>query len=313
MVLITMTTSIVEALKISSGLRQNRDSFFEIQNVNLNLDSANESCLFNFNDETHTNRLEAHEHNSKQKSGNVICDQNYSAPHFKEPKVGDPISHKQVIELSKLMKSQNHESYRLEKMIRGSTFYVPPRPPEPEKTQEFKLLMERLRQEEEIRSYQQITTPNLASEAISKRSPDASAAYAFSSNYSLPLDELDDAVVYDDIRRQITLIFNVLISIVACGSAIWIVGKWWSTPMRLALSMSGSLLVGFAEVFIFWGYIRRVSEARAKEKGMKEVKRVVKTWVIQPRENFDAKNDSHKSVPVNSSKIVQNTNVRRRR
>ncbi|POS82513.1 hypothetical protein EPUL_005363, partial [Erysiphe pulchra] len=308
MVLLTMTTSIIEALKISSDLREKKNRFCENQNVNDNLDSANEPSLFECDNVIHSDEHEAHKYRAMQES-QVTYNQNFNALHFVEPKVGDPISHKQVIELSKLMKSQNHESYRLEKMIRGSRLYVPPPPPAPEKTPEFKSLMARLRQEEQMRSYQQITKPKLSSEAIFQRFPDASAACAFSSNYPLPLDELNDGVVYEDIRRQITLIFNILISIVACGSAIWVVGKWWSTPMRLALSMTGSILVGLAEVFIFWGYIRRVSEAKAKEQGKKEVKEVLKTWVIQPHENLDPTNDSHKSVTVDPKKTMQNTTV----
>ena len=80
------------------------------------------------------------------------------------------------------------------------------------------------------------------------------------------------------------LIFNVLISIVACAGAIWVAARWWSTPTRLALSMSGSLLVGVAEVVVYSGYIRRVGEAKWKAKGLKEVKEVVNTWVVGGKE-----------------------------
>lgn len=50
--------------------------------------------------------------------------------------------------------------------------------------------------------------------------------------------------------------------------------------MRLALSMSGSLLVGVAEVVVYAGYIRRVGEAKTQEKKVKEVKEIVNTWVV---------------------------------
>lgn len=52
--------------------------------------------------------------------------------------------------------------------------------------------------------------------------------------------------------------------------------------MRLALSMSGSLVVGVAEVVVYAGYLRRVGEAKEKEKerGMKEVKEIVGSWVV---------------------------------
>ncbi|RKF59245.1 putative vacuolar h+-atpase assembly protein [Erysiphe neolycopersici] len=313
MVLLTITAAIIEALKISSDLKRNRHELCDNQNINYNLDSANDSSLLDCEDEFHSDGHEAHKYNVKQESRHMTCEQNFSVLHLTEPKVGDPISHKQVIELSKLLKSHNYESYRLENMVRGSRLYVPPHPPVAEKTPEFKSLMTRLRQEEEMRSYQQITGPKFPSETISQRFPVASAACAFSSNYPLPSNELDDGVMYEDIRRQITLIFNVFISIIACGSAIWVVGKWWSTPMRLALSMSGSILVGLAEVFIFWGYIRRVGEAKAKEQGIKEVKEVLKTWVIQPHECLDPTVDSHESTTVISKKTIQDKTIRRRK
>lgn len=79
----------------------------------------------------------------------------------------------------------------------------------------------------------------------------------------------------------------MLVSIVACAAAIWVVARWWSTPVRLALSMSGSALVGVAEVVVYSGYIRRVGESKGKEKKLREVKEVVKTWVIGGDEETD--------------------------
>lgn len=110
----------------------------------------------------------------------------------------------------------------------------------------------------------------------------ASAAHAFPSSYQNieKSDPDDDGTTYADIDRQMALIFNVLISIVACAAAIWIAARWWSTPMRLALSMSGSLLVGVAEVVVYSGYIRRVGEAKMQEKKVKEVKEIMNTWVV---------------------------------
>ena len=44
--------------------------------------------------------------------------------------------------------------------------------------------------------------------------------------------------------------------------------------------MSGSLLVGVAEVVVYSGYIRRLGEAKQKEGVVEEVKEIVETWVI---------------------------------
>lgn len=142
--------------------------------------------------------------------------------------------------------------------------------------------MARLRREEEARSYERMTNPPPPMETFSQRFPAASAARAFSSSHQniQASDPDDDGITYADVDRQMALIFNVLISIVACAAAIWIAAKWWSTPARLALSMSGSALVGVAEVVVYSGYLRRVGEAKGKEKQVKEVKEIVNTWVI---------------------------------
>lgn len=143
--------------------------------------------------------------------------------------------------------------------------------------------MAKLRREEEERSYHRMTNPEPVMETFAQRFPLSSAAHAFASSHqpigiSDPDD--DDEVTYEDVNRQVTLILNVLVSIVACAGAIWVVAKWWSTPARLAVSLAGSLLVGVAEVVVYSGYIRRVREAKAKEKSIKEVKNVVNTWVV---------------------------------
>jgi hypothetical protein len=144
--------------------------------------------------------------------------------------------------------------------------------------------MARLRREEESRGYERMTHDPPGVEAFSSRYPTASAAHAFSSTAAyIPATETDE-MTYADIDRQMMLIFNVLVSVVACAAAIWMVGKWWSTPARLALSMSGSLLVGVAEVVVYTGYIRRLGEARGKEKNVKEVKKIINTWVVGEEE-----------------------------
>lgn len=155
--------------------------------------------------------------------------------------------------------------------------------------------MARLRREEEARSYQRMTNPPPPMETFAQRFPGSSAAHAFSSTYQNinTSDPDDDGTTFADVDRQMALILNVLLSIVACAGAIWVAARWWSTPARLALSMSGSILVGVAEVVVYSGYIRRVGEAKGKEKRVKETKEIVKTWNVgagqeaEPSENHD--------------------------
>ena len=136
----------------------------------------------------------------------------------------------------------------------------------------------------------------------------SSAAHAFSS-YQGP--DPEDEITYAEINRQMALIFNVLVSIVACAGAIWVAARWWSTPARLALSMSGSLLVGVAEVVVYGGYIRRVSEAKGKEKGVQEVKEVLRTWIVGSGE--EEADEIEKSVLIEGKQDPNGIKARRRK
>jgi hypothetical protein len=100
-------------------------------------------------------------------------------------------------------------------------------------------------------------------------------------HHSTRNDGVDDDVTYQDIDRQVALIINVLVSIIACAVALWIVARHWSVPQRMALSMGGSLTVAAAEVAIYLGYIRRIEDAKGKEIKKAEKKEVSETWVIE--------------------------------
>ena len=136
--------------------------------------------------------------------------------------------------------------------------------------------MARLRREEEDRAYERMTNPPLPTETFTQRFPNSSHAALFPAAQA-DVGE-DDEVSYADINRQMTLIINVLVSIVACSVAIWLAARHWSTPTRLGLSMGGSGMVGIAEVVVYSGYLRRVKDAREKGKKDVEVKEIIKTW-----------------------------------
>lgn len=170
--------------------------------------------------------------------------------------------------------------------------------------------MARLRREEEERSYERMTNPAPPMETFAQRFPMSSAAHAFSA-YQEP--EPEDEVTYAEINRQVALIFNVLISIVACAGAIWVAARWWSTPARFALSMSGSLLVGVAEVVVYGGYIRRVSEAKGKEKRVQEVKEVMRTWVVGGGREEEAGDEAEKLVLIERKQDRDDVKAQRRK
>lgn len=165
--------------------------------------------------------------------------------------------------------------------------------------------MARLRREEEARAYERMINPPLPSQTFSERFP-TSQANLFPAAQADIGD--DDEISYADINRQMALIINILISIVACSVAIWMAARHWSTPSRLGLSMGGSGMVGVAEVVVYAGYLRRLREAREKGKNEVEIKEIIKTWVIGSEHEVDS-NDSQIIVP----KASHVKSVRRRK
>lgn len=117
-----------------------------------------------------------------------------------------------------------------------------------------------LRQEEEFRQY-------------SKMLPGSGVRASSSRN--------EDDLTYAEVNRQIVLIVNVLVSVFACGAALWFIARHWSVPQRLSLSLTGGITVGVAEVVIYAGYLERVRRAKVEEQTRREKKEVLETWVLE--------------------------------
>lgn len=167
--------------------------------------------------------------------------------------------------------------------------------------------MARLRREEEDRAYERMINPPLPTETFSQRFPNSSHAALFPATHADVGD--DDEVSYADINRQMTLIINIMISIVACSVAIWLAARHWSTPTRLGLSMGGSGMIGIAEVVVYAGYLRRIKEAREKGKKDIEFKEIIKTWVIRGE---DDKANRDEAVLIDS-KVSMDNDLRKRK
>ena len=168
--------------------------------------------------------------------------------------------------------------------------------------------MARLRREEEGRAYERMINPPLPVESFVQRFPTSSNAKLFPHPTKVD-DAAADEITYADINRQMALIINILVSIVACSVAIWMVSSRWTTPKRLGLSMGGSGIVGVAEVVVYTGYLRRLKEAKEKGKKEIEVKKIIKTWVIGAEEGYQPE-DIPKLV---TSKISLNETMRKRK
>jgi TMEM199 family protein len=142
--------------------------------------------------------------------------------------------------------------------------------------------MARLRREEEERTYQRMIQNAAPRETFTDRYPTAPMAHLFAevNRPSKVSDIGEDTFEYGDIQKQVTLIFNFLVSVLGCGVALWLAARWWSTPARLFLSLGGSIVVAIAEVAVYSAFTWRMSEGERKEQKKREIKEVVNTWVV---------------------------------
>ena len=208
-----------------------------------------------------------------------------------EPTIGAPVSHAQLIQVARCLRETdipNKNDFRLDALLKGANIYVPPPKPKPQpvcirfhrlcrncslltlcnQTAEYTALMARLRREEENIAYQRMINPTTSIPEPAR----------------INKEDEDDEVTFTDVNRQLALIINVLVSIIACSVAIWIAARHWSVPQRMALSMFGSGTVAIAEVAIYMGYIRRIKEAKQVEGKKVETKQVMDTWVIEKKD-----------------------------
>ena len=168
--------------------------------------------------------------------------------------------------------------------------------------------MARLRREEESRAYERMINPPPPIETFTDRFPSDMNAKLFPARTQADIDE-DEEFTYADINRQVTLIINILVSIVACSVAIWIAASHWSTPRRLGLSMGGSGVIGIGEVVVYAGYLRRLRQARRKGQNQVEIKEIIKTWVIGGEEH----NEKEEEIKAVTLKPSNYENIRRRK
>lgn len=141
-------------------------------------------------------------------------------------------------------------------------------------------MMARLRRDEEERTYERLIQKR---DTFSQRFPGApmGMAQAFAEiNRPNKTDDIEDDFEFGDAQRQVTLIFNFLVSIFGVGGALWMLAKWWSTPARLFLALGGSIVVAIAEVIVYSIFNWRMKEGGKREERRKENKEIVGTWVV---------------------------------
>lgn len=161
------------------------------------------------------------------------------------------------------------------------------------KTESYNKLMQRLRNEEQEKEYRSLLKKNKESGNTGKHAgTDSIGNYAFLAQKDEDINKVgrigDTA---KELKHQITTIVNVLITVISVGYAVW---YWSGSSMglsiinngdgfRILLSLFAALIVLIAEVVVFGGYLRKVDDARTKEKKMVENRTIVQTTVIKGR------------------------------
>ncbi|KAF5561212.1 hypothetical protein FPHYL_6291 [Fusarium phyllophilum] len=185
---------------------------------------------------TETPQIEDHDETEEQES-----QQPTKEPTLDDPKLGNPISHGQVVDLWKQLKAQGNSNFTLEQLLRGASVYIPPPPPKPEPSPEYKALMARLRREEETRSYERMINPPPQHETFKDHFPSITASFAAANRPTSASDLGDDDMAMEEVHKQITLIINFLVSIAGVAGTLWVTARWWSLPARMCASPAPSV------------------------------------------------------------------------
>ncbi|AJS45957.1 Vph2p [Saccharomyces cerevisiae YJM1341] len=91
-------------------------------------------------------------------------------------------------------------------------------------------------------------------------------------------DELTPSQIHKQIKEQVTTVFNVLVSVISVVVAIWYwTGSSTNFPIhvRLLLCLFFGILVLVADVVVYNSYLKKLEEAKVKEKTKVEKKKVL--------------------------------------
>lgn len=137
------------------------------------------------------------------------------------------------------------------------------------KTEEFLKSMEHLRLREKEEEYQKLVKPNSAMNTL----------------YAPKFDDeqVDTVRQHKETKNHITTMFNIFVSVASVVYAIW----YWTDSSwgirdsyRILICLFFGILILVAEVVVYLGYLRRVEEAKVKERNKKEVKKVIRSFTI---------------------------------
>lgn len=134
---------------------------------------------------------------------------------------------------------------------------------------EFKRELEKLDLRQQESSYQELIKKSKLSGALSGTADEQ--------------DALTPAQMANEVREQITTVFNVLVSVVSVVFAVWYwsgSSTWLPLHYRVILCLFFGILILVAELVVYNSYLRKISDAKETERAKIERKRVIKRIVI---------------------------------
>ncbi|KAF4294437.1 hypothetical protein KXW98_002191 [Aspergillus fumigatus] len=233
--------------------------------------------------------------------------------------IGSPISHEQVIRLSRYSNNGANSTSphpkpdrSLNSLLRGTRVYVPPPSKKPEPSPEYLALKARLLAAAETDAYNRMTASTFTSSAPGQSGP--SPIFSSSTPTLSALHDSKALAGDTGTKDPLTpsLVLNIFLSVLITGfSVYWAltsfrtpdilvssVSSLWrgqppskpsanrvsggaTEPVRVLVSLLAALMVGVAEVLIYAIYLQKVDQARAREGRIKERKEVVETDVVR--------------------------------
>ncbi|KAA8647219.1 hypothetical protein EYZ11_008662 [Aspergillus tanneri] len=235
-----------------------------------------------------------------------------------------PISHKQLIRLARYFRTGtetniSNDDRSLNSLLRGTKVYVPPPPKKPEPSPEYLALKARLLAAVEADEYNRMTSPTMATSTQAPASIFSSSTPMLSAIHE-SMSSTDDTVDGPDALTP-SLVLNIFLSVLITGFSVYwaltsfhtpdllfsLVASTWrlsnqtgvhgvSEPVRILLSFLAALVVCVAEVLIYAIYLRKVEQARAREKRIPERKVVVESDVVSGTVNTK-RDDAVEKIP----------------
>lgn len=121
--------------------------------------------------------------------------------------------------------------------------------------------MARLKEEQEQRTYANL---------ISKHTkPDTLSFSTNTTNNGETSTDEEDGI-------SPSLVLNILLSVVMCAVAVFVMTRWWSNDgLRVLVSLGTAIVVGIAEVGVYAIYLHKLRSGRQRERTKKETKVVL--------------------------------------